>query len=231
MQCSFNLFWNELFKKMRALLMFFIIFLAIGCSKRESSEKGVYSIHGEFQVVSNLQKHTKKTVELEHIISFTCPHCFQSWLAMAALQNEYGEKLRVKTLPILPKNSDDSHLRLFYIAKKVGKSQAVIDKLFTAKFVEKRDISTNSTVRALANELGLSQEYSQERDAAWVKEAISTGNVKVKIYHVTNTPSWIIENQLNVNTNVLNLRIVMNDLLLESNQHDVSAYAASVKKQ
>ena len=189
------------------------LFLA-GCEP-QSKHQVETDVPGQFTLVTQLAPDSKAVVEMENFINFSCPACYRADKKLSAMlqSQSYRNRVQVKLRPVVNKNASDEVLRLFHVARKQGKEAQAIELLFQAKFERELDFEDAAQVTTLAKELKLSQAYLKHREASWVTEAIQADYQLAKRYNINSTPSWIIEQQLNVHTNFDNLTAVLDGLL------------------
>ena len=94
------------------------------------------------------------------------------------------------------KGQDDSPLRLYYVARKIGKGDLIKDELFKASFIHGVNVFDPGITNYLARSLGIRKEFQKEKDQSWVNQLISDGERKSVIYSVRGTPTVIIQQAL-----------------------------------
>ena len=152
------------------------------------------SIRGYYDVVGNIPAaHSVKKVVYEEFMNFGCPHCNNLYKASRNFRKEFADKVEFIDIPIVFRGQDDSPLRLYYVAKKIGKGDLIIDELFKASFTHNVNVFDPGITNYLARSLGIHKEFQKEKDQKWVNQLIKDGERKATIYGLTGTPTIVIQ--------------------------------------
>ena len=92
-------------------------------------------------------------------INFGCSHCNNLHNASKKFRREFSENIKFVDIPILFRGQNDAPLRLYFIAKKIGKGNLVKDELFKASFQHGVNVFDPGIVNFLARSLGIYKEY------------------------------------------------------------------------
>ena len=152
------------------------------------------SIRGHYDVVGNIPAaHSVKKVVYEEFMNFGCPHCNNLYKASRNFRKKFAGKVEFIDIPIVFRGQDDSPLRLYYVAKKIGKGDLIIDELFKASFTHNVNVFDPGITNYLARSLGIHKEFQKEKDQKWVNQLIKDGERKATIYGLTGTPTIVIQ--------------------------------------
>ncbi len=154
----------------------------------KESIRGNYSIVGEMPTKNSLKK-----VTYEEFINFGCTHCNKLYKASKDFRVKYSEIIEFVDIPILFRGQNDAPLRLYFIAKKIGKGDLVKDELFKASFEHGVNVFDPGIVSFLARSLGIYKEFKKEKQQGWVKKLIENGKIKSDTYQITGTPTVVIQ--------------------------------------
>ena len=156
-------------------------------------------IRGHYTVVGTKpESHSVRKVIYEEVINFGCTHCNNLRKASEELRKKWGDRVEFVDIPITFRGQDDSPLRLYHVAKSVGKGDLVRDALFDARFVHGVDVFDAGICNYLARSLGLGLVYSEEKNKPWVNQAIQADIQKSKVYGVTGTPTVVLMGSLKI---------------------------------
>ena len=157
------------------------------------------SIRGHYEIVGDLpMSHSLKKVIFEEFMNFGCPHCNSLHKASKEFRIKYADKIDFIDVPIVFRGQDDAPLRLYYIAKKIGKGELIKDALFEASFTNGVNVFDSGITNYLARSLGMSREFKDEKDKPWVDNLIKEGKTKSRIYRVSGTPTVVIQGALKI---------------------------------
>ena len=174
----------------KVLLIIFGLALAFSVSAKES-------IRGHFEIGGSVPTaHSVKKVVFEEFMNFGCPHCNNLHKASKDFRKKFADKVEFIDIPIVFRGQDDSPLRLYYVARKIGKGKLVKDELFKASFTHGVNVFDAGITNYLARSLGINKEFQQEKDQAWVNKLIKEGERKSAIYGVSGTPTVVIQHAL-----------------------------------
>jgi len=174
----------------KVVLTIFGIVLAFSVSAKES-------IRGHFEIVGSVPTaHSAKKVVFEEFMNFGCPHCNELHKASKDFRKKFADKVEFIDIPIVFRGQDDSPLRLYYVARKIGKGKLIKDELFKARFTHGVNVFDPGITNYLARSLGMNKEFQQEKDKAWVNKLIKEGKRKSAIYGVSGTPTVVIQHAL-----------------------------------
>ena len=154
-------------------------------------------IRGHYKLVGNKpdSKSIKKIV-FEEFINFGCSHCNKLHKASKEFRKNFADQIEFVDIPIVFKGQDDSPLRLYYVARKIGKGDLIKDELFNASFIHGVNVFDPGVTNYLARSLGISREFQKGKDLQWVNQLIREGERKSLIYGVRGTPTVIIQQAL-----------------------------------
>ena len=174
----------------KVILIIFGLALAFSVSAKES-------IRGHFESVGSVPSaHSVKKVVFEEFMNFGCPHCNTLHNASKDFRKKFADKVEFIDIPIVFRGQDDSPLRLYYVARKIGKGKLIKDELFKASFTHGVNVFDSGITNYLARSLGMNKEFQQEKDQAWVNKLIKEGERKSAIYGVSGTPTVVIQRAL-----------------------------------
>ena len=154
-------------------------------------------IRGHYILVGNKpESNSIKKVVFEEFINFGCAHCNKLHKASKNFRKKFANKIEFVDIPIVFKGQDDSPLRLYYVARKIGKGDLIKDELFKASFIHGVNVFDPGITNYLARSLGIRKEFQEEKDQQWVNQLIRDGERKSLIYGVRGTPTVIIQQAL-----------------------------------
>ncbi len=166
------------------------IFLSFSISANEK-------IRGHYKLVGNKpESKSLKKVIFEEFINFGCSHCNKLHKASKDFRKKYAGQIEFIDIPIVFKGQDDTPLRLYYVARKIGKGDLIKDELFKASFDHGVNVFDPGITSYLARSLGIRKEFQEEREKNWVNQLIKDGERKSLIYGVRGTPTVIIQKSL-----------------------------------
>ena len=154
-------------------------------------------IRGHYKLVGNKpESKSIKKIVFEEFINFGCSHCNKLHKASKEFRKNFADQIEFVDIPIVFKGQDDSPLRLYYVARKIGKGDLIKDELFNASFIHGVNVFDPGVTNYLARSLGISKEFQKEKDLQWVNQLIRDGEKKSLIYGVRGTPTVIIQQAL-----------------------------------
>ena len=154
-------------------------------------------IRGHYKLVGNKpDSNSIKKVVYEEFINFGCSPCNKLHKASKDFRKKFANKIEFVDIPIVFKGQDDSPLRLYYVARKIGKGELIKDELFKASFIHGVNVFDPGITNYLARSLGIRKEYQEEKDQHWVNQLIRDGRRKSLLYGVRGTPTVIIQEAL-----------------------------------
>ena len=154
-------------------------------------------IRGHYKLVGNKpESESIKKIVFEEFINFGCSHCNKLHIASKEFRKNFADQIEFVDIPIVFKGQDDSPLRLYYVARKIGKGNLIKDELFNASFIHGVNVFDPGITNYLARSLGIRKEFQEEKDQQWVNQLIRDGEKKSFIYGVRGTPTVIIQQAL-----------------------------------
>ena len=154
-------------------------------------------IRGEYEVLGQAPKpHSLEKVLFEEFMNFGCPHCNHFFELSKEMKAKYKGKVEFVDMPVLFQGQEDHPLRLYYVAKSVGKEELVKEELFKSKFKYGVNNFDPGIVNYLAKTLGLGELYQKEGQRDWVNKAIKDVEQKSKQYSISSTPTIVLASSL-----------------------------------
>ena len=200
----------------RYLIIFLLLILALPLHSAER-------IRGHYAVVGKVPKaHTVEKVVFEEFMNFGCPHCNNLREASNEFRKQQKDRVEFIDIPIVFRGQDDAPLRLYYVARKLGKGDQIKDELFKARFTHGVDVFDKGIVNYLARSLGLSEAFQKEKDAPWVNQLLAEGELKAQQYGLTGTPTVVLQYSLKMDIGryegmdkfALKVQETINDILM-----------------
>ena len=154
-------------------------------------------IRGHYKLVGNKpESNSIKKIVFEEFINFGCSHCNKLHKASKDFRKKFADKIEFVDIPIVFKGQDDYPLRLYYVARKIGKGDLIKDELFKASFIHGVNVFDTGITNYLARSLGIRKEFHEEKNQLWVNQLIRDGERKSLIYGVRGTPTVVIQQTL-----------------------------------
>ena len=167
----------------KVVLIIFGLVLAVSVSAKES-------IRGYYDVVGNVPAaHSVKKVVFEEFMNFGCSHCNNLHKASRNFRKKFADKVEFIDIPIVFRGQDESPLRLYYVARNIGKADLIKDEFFKASFTHGVNVFDPGIINYLARSLGMHKEFQKEKDQKWVNQLIKDGERKSALYGVSGTPT------------------------------------------
>ena len=174
----------------RYLIIFLLLILALPLNSAER-------VRGHYAIVGKVPKaHTVEKVVFEEFMNFGCPHCNNLREDSIEFRKQQKDRVEFIAIPIVFRGQDDAPLRLYYVARKLGKGDQIKDELFKARFTHGVDVFDKGIVNYLARSLGLSEAFQKEKDAPWVNQLLAEGELKAQQYGLTGTPTVVLQYSL-----------------------------------
>ena len=173
-------------------LLFLVLGLILSFSLSANVKiRGYYTLVGDKPEPKSVNK-----IIFEEFINFGCSHCNKLHKASKDFRKKFSDKVEFIDIPIVFKGQEDFPLRLYYVARKIGKGDLIKDELFKASFIHGVNVFDQGITNYLARSLGIRKEFQKEKDQQWVNQLIREGEKKSLIYGVRGTPTVIIQKAL-----------------------------------
>ena len=154
-------------------------------------------IEGRYEIIGTVPKaHSVAVVQFDEYLNFTCPHCNNFRKAAKPIKRKYGKRLKVTYLPILFRGQTDGPLRLFFIARSVGRTEEIKNLIFDAAFKSGVNIYDPAVVSYLARSSGLGEKFRKEAHAEWVTQKVNAAQRRASEDGVRATPTVVLQRAL-----------------------------------
>ncbi|MDT8447671.1 MAG: DsbA family protein [bacterium] len=162
--------------------------------------------------------HSLKQVTVHEVFFFGCPHCYELHKQLPALQAEFGNRLKLVSVPIGWGGHDPGRLLLIARRKGPEKEHEVKEMIFN--FVHDKGLGksmfTRDKLQFVAKLTGLSAEFETQMDDPKIVAQMNDGVAYAQAKGVESTPTLVIQDSIKVvGADVANLRKVINSLLVE----------------
>ncbi len=174
-----------------------IFLLAVAFSLMVSYAGAQGKIRGTYEVLGKLPpKNSLDKVVFEEFINFACPHCNNFRILSREMKERYKDLVEFVDVPILFRGQDDAPLRLYYVAKSMGRAEEVRNAIFEARFKYGVNVFDPGVINYLARSLGLGDAYKHGAQKAEITQAIVEGEQKSRLYNITATPTIVLARTL-----------------------------------
>jgi predicted DsbA family dithiol-disulfide isomerase len=174
---------------------------------------------GDYQVIVPYHAPPGRSLDrvtIHEVFSFDCPHCYTFHKhTKKALQEKFGDKLQVIPQPIGWRGHDPG--RLYFIAEKFGKGDAVILMIFDFLFDKGlgAEMFKRDKLQFVARLNGLSDEFKTMMDDPEIVAAMNRSVAFAKKRRIESTPTLVVEGVLIPTRQFDNLVTIINALLKE----------------
>ncbi|MBF0278298.1 MAG: DsbA family protein [SAR324 cluster bacterium] len=176
---------------MRTLLLILSLFFTISYAEAQES------IRGNFDALNGVPKmHSMEKFVFEEFLNFGCPHCNNFRMLSQEMKEKYKNRVEFIDVPILFRGQADAPLRLFYVAKSLGKAESVKNAIFEAQFKHGVDVFDPGIINYLARSLGMGKEYSRDAQSAEITQKIKDSEQKATRYGIQATPTIVLAETL-----------------------------------
>ena len=173
------------------LILIILLTVSLNLALGQDSIRGNYSLVGQIPSKNSLKK-----IIFEEFINFGCSHCNNLHKASKNFREKYSKNIDFIDIPITFHGQNDSPLRLYFVAKKIGKADLVKDELFKARFEHGVNVFDVSVINYIARSLGIYEKFKMEKHKIWVNNLIENGKIKAEKYRITGTPTIVIQNSI-----------------------------------
>lgn len=178
-------------------------------------------IEGHFETIAPLvppKANSLEQVTIHEVFYFGCPHCYELNKMLPILKEDFGDKIKLISVPIGWGGHDPG--RLLYIARQKGPEKEEEVKNMIFNFVHEKGLGkrmfTRDKLQFVAKLTGLSKEFQTQMDDPKIVEQMNQGVALAQAKGVESTPTLIIEGSMKiVGHDMINLRKVINSLLKE----------------
>ena len=112
------------------------------------------------------------------------------------LKEQYKGRLILIDIPVLFRGQSDAPLRLYYVAKSLGKEEEAKDTIFDAKYIEELDVFDPDVIKDIAISMGIGTTYEQKAQSKEIDQAIEAGEQKYANYAITAVPTIVLAETL-----------------------------------
>ncbi len=207
---------------MKKIINSFVLFLAFAGTQEilvrtiQAQEIQTGAIQGNYTILAGKtppKAHSLKKVKIIEVLSFACPHCYNFNKNLPTLVKKYGNKVNWTHYPTGAVGINAS--RLYFIAVKKNKGKQTKSLIFRA-FHDSgiRNLNNNSVILALAQELGLKEDFEKMKNDSLILEEIRFSRLYINKIGIRSTPSFIVENSILVEgADIRNIAKVIDSLL------------------
>lgn len=176
-----------------------VAFALLGVAWAASPAPARAQLQGSYEPLGPLPKlHSRKVVQFEEYLNFTCPHCNNFREAAKPLLRKFGKRLKVIYIPIMFRNQTDGALRLFYIGQAAGRTEEIMNLIFDATFTSGVNINDPAVVSYLARSAGLGEQFRKDANSEWVNQKVMEGHQRAAGAGIQATPTVVLEEALRI---------------------------------
>ena len=196
-----------------------ILFLALAVVTFATA--ALAELSGKYEIIiPNIppREHSLDKVNITEFFSVTCGHCYNFHKNATKLKEKYGDKIEITPNPVGWYGKDAG--RLYYIGKKLGKGDLVINTLFSFVFEQSienigQKIYQREMLRNVALVTGLNEEFDKYIDDPKIVKVMDNAVQNAKDFNIHSTPTIVVEGSIKTSGNIANLDKIINSLLKE----------------
>jgi predicted DsbA family dithiol-disulfide isomerase len=172
---------------------------------------------GDYQIIvpyTAPAEHSLDRVTIHEVFAFDCPHCYTFHKhTRKALAEKFKEKVHFISQPIGWRGHDPG--RLYFIAEKFGKGDAVILMIFDFVFDKGLGLGMyqRDKLQFVARLIGLSEEFKTMMDDPEIIDAMNRSVAFSRERGIESTPTLVMEGVLIPSRQYDNLVTIINALL------------------
>ena len=192
-----------------AVLLIAAVFLyfSAGTGPEEPREKLPAS--GKFVKLNKQGTYEPGKVKITEFLKFNCGHCYQLNPQMSSLKQKYGDRVEITYKPMLwrtvPQDSGfRKSIEAYILAERMGKGGEMMDALFNAVFVDKKDVTSEAVLDDIARSVGLGDEFATALRNGEAKDEAEENIRLAESYQVDETPTIVVNGNLKVTPTLVN---------------------------
>jgi thiol:disulfide interchange protein DsbA len=153
-----------------------------------------------FETPEKLPTMDASKVEVVEMFSYTCPHCFKLEGAVEEWEKTLPENVHFVRVPAIFRDSWLELAKVFYAAEALGELDNLHGKLFHAIHVEKKNLSTESSLLDWIEEQGLDRAtFEKTMNSFSVQGKVKRALIMSQTSGITGVPSFIVNGRYHTN--------------------------------
>lgn len=145
----------------------------------------------------------KTKVEVVEVFWYGCIHCFNFEPTLAAWASQADKVVVFKQMPAVWNKTMKLHARAFYTAQALGVSEAIDKAMFQALNVDRKRLSTLSSVRDVFVANGVTAEtFDKTFNSFGINAQVQLAESRVRSYRIQGTPEMIVNGKYRVSASL-----------------------------
>jgi len=142
-------------------------------------------------------------VEIIEFFSFYCGHCFEFEKSIPVIKGNFPKKIKWIQVPIYWGEGSPKPGEAYLIAEDSGKGEEMKKAIFTALFVDGKDIGKLEVLEELGVKAGLGFDFSHKLRTGQKAGEVGKAILMTKTYGIDETPTLIIAGNIKTGPDML----------------------------
>lgn len=138
-------------------------------------------------------------IEVTEVFWYGCGHCYHFAPMMQAWAEKQADDVVVRHSPAIWRDVMNTHARIFYTAKALGKLDEMHSAIFSAMHEHGKALATEDEIAEIFAAHGVDKEtFSKTFSSFGVKSQVQQADARQRSYGVTGTPSLVVDGRYRI---------------------------------
>jgi len=183
---------------MRILVAILCIMASVmACAEEPASS---YEAGTHYQVIDTpVRTIDPDKIEVTEVFWYGCGHCFTFAPLVEAWAEKQPEDVVVRHSPAIWRDVMNTHARIFYTAKALGKLKELHGEIFRAMHQGKKSLASEREIAELFAAHGVDKEtFSKTFNSFGVRSQVQQADARQRGYGITSTPTLVVDGRYRI---------------------------------
>jgi thiol:disulfide interchange protein DsbA len=178
----------------------FALFLVLAASLSFAQEAAQYQAGKHYEEIANpVRTSNPNKIEVTEVFWYGCGHCYNFYPLMESWAEKQPEDVAVKRSPAIWRDAMETHARIYYTAKALGKLDEIHGEVFDAMHNRGKRLTQESEIAELFAKHGVDKEtFRKTFNSFGVKSQVQQADARQRGFGVTGTPTVVVEGRYRV---------------------------------
>lgn len=178
----------------------FALFGVLGAVAAWADDASTYQAGKHYQEIATpLKTGSSDKVEVTEVFWYGCGHCYTFAPVIQQWEQQQADDVVVKHSPAIWRDAMNTHARIYYTVKALGKEDEMHMAIFRAMHEDRKRLTSEKEIAEIFAKHGVDREtFTKTFNSFGVKSQVQQADARQRSFGITQTPSVVVDGRYRV---------------------------------
>lgn len=178
----------------------FALFGALAAVTACADDASTYQAGKHYEEITTpLKTGSSDKIEVTEVFWYGCGHCYTFAPLIQQWEQQQADDVVVKHSPAIWRDAMNTHARIYYTVKALGKEDEMHMSVFRAMHEDRKRLTSEKEIAEIFAKHGVDQEtFNKTFNSFGVKSQVQQADARQRSFGITQTPSVVVDGRYRV---------------------------------